>query len=224
MASNKHEKVTRVRRKKIKINFLGDSITQGAGASAYENCYVALVGKMLGCEVCNLEVGGTRIAAQIEDMRYTEYFMLRAEKMGDADFVFVFGGTNDYGHGDAPIGTPEDTGVYTFYGAFSGLADYLTKKYGREKLCYILPLQRYDQENPYGDGSKKQPVATLREYIDIEKELLNERGIAYLDLDHLFPEPDTNGASEFFIDGLHPNDKGHKLLAESVCSRIRANL
>ena len=95
----------------MKINFLGDSITRGAGASVYEKSYVESVGKILGCEVYNYGVGGTRIATQkvtFEDTMYDEHFMLRAVKMEDSDFVFVFGGTNDYGHGDAMFGKPGD--------------------------------------------------------------------------------------------------------------------
>ena len=48
----------------MKINFLGDSITWGVGASVRENSYVMQVGDMLGCEVCNFGANGTRIAKQ----------------------------------------------------------------------------------------------------------------------------------------------------------------
>ena len=34
-----------------------------------------------------------------------------------ADAVVVFGGTNDFGHGDAPLGKPSDRDPSTFYGA-----------------------------------------------------------------------------------------------------------
>lgn len=207
----------------MKINFLGDSITQGAGASSIELSYVSLVGQMLGCEVCNFGIGGTRIARQTvpTDASFDEDYIIRAEKMGDADFVFVFGGTNDYGHGDAPFGEPSDSTVYTFYGAFNNLADYLLERYGREKLCYILPLQRYNQSNIYGDGIKTKPCPPLVDYIEAERAMLEKRGIEYLDLTELFPEPDTKEPSELFIDGLHPNDKGHKMLAECVCSWVK---
>ena len=46
----------------MKINFLGDSITEGVGASAPENNYVSLVGKKTGHEVINYGISGTRIA------------------------------------------------------------------------------------------------------------------------------------------------------------------
>ncbi|MBO7345757.1 MAG: hypothetical protein J6U92_07470 [Clostridia bacterium] len=29
------------------------------------------------------------------------------------------------------------------------------------------------------------------------------------------------GASEYFVDGLHPNDKGHSLIAEKICEFIK---
>ena len=48
----------------MKINFLGDSITQGAGASCVATQYVSLVGEMLACEARNYGEGGTRIAKQ----------------------------------------------------------------------------------------------------------------------------------------------------------------
>ena len=45
------------------------------------------------------------------------------------DTVFVFGGTNDYGHGDAPIGGFTDRTPDTFYGACHYLFSGLIKKY-----------------------------------------------------------------------------------------------
>ncbi len=36
----------------------------------------------------------------------------------DADIIIVFGGTNDFGNGDAPFGEMSDRTPYTFYGAY----------------------------------------------------------------------------------------------------------
>ena len=53
-----------------------------------------------------------RINSRVDDM------------IPDADIVVVFGGTNDFGHGDIPFGTLGDNTKYTFYGGL----DYLIKR------------------------------------------------------------------------------------------------
>ena len=47
----------------------------------------------------------------------------------DADIVVVFGGTNDFGWGDAPLGTMEDRREDTFYGAYHLLLQKLIDRY-----------------------------------------------------------------------------------------------
>jgi hypothetical protein len=48
----------------MKLLFLGDSITEGVGASAKDKNYVNLVKSELGCEAVNYGVSGTRIGRQ----------------------------------------------------------------------------------------------------------------------------------------------------------------
>ena len=206
-----------------KILFLGDSITEGAGASKIENNYVNKVGEKLGVESLNFGVGGTRIAKQNGDGndRYAEYFLLRAKKMPkDADLVFVFGGTNDFGHGDAPIGNINDRTDLTFYGALNNLIEYLIETFGKEKIRFILPLARFDQDNPFGEGNKKEPSLTLKGYVDIIREVLDEFGIESLDLSDSFIKPLTNKGDRLTVDGLHPNDLGHKIIADKIVEYI----
>ena len=166
----------------MKILFLGDSITAGVGASKSEYTYVSLVQSTLGCEVKNYGVSGTRIAPQktpSADIRCDETFLMRAKTMDrDADAVFVFGGTNDYGHGDAEIGDFENKNPDTFIGAFYELIAYLVWVYGKNKLHFILPLPRYNQENPYGEGGKKIAGGILQDYIEIERKILDENGVS----------------------------------------------
>ena len=206
----------------MKILFLGDSITAGAGLNSKEEMYTTLVGKMTGAEIVNYGVGGTRIArnsAPSPDPSFDEDFLRRAEKMDkQADLVFVFGGTNDYGHGDAPIGEISDETPYTFYGAMNLLVCYLEKFYDRDKICFILPIHRKNEDNLFGDGSKKTKSGTLTDYINAETEVLNDDNIHYLDLRKFFP---IEKLDELTIDGLHPNAKGHMLIAEKIVSYIR---
>lgn len=200
-----------------KIIFLGDSITNGAGASCVEKNYVSLVGKKFGAQVLNFGVGGTRIAKQSGNDDYPEYFLLRAKRMPcDADFVFVFGGTNDFGHGDAEIGDLDCNSDLTFCGAVNNLVDYLIYTYGKDRLCFILPLHRWDENNTRGEGFKKVPSLILSGYVDVLKNVLDKKGIEWLDINHKFPTPLSNKGDDLTIDGLHPNDVGHEIIANEI--------
>lgn len=202
----------------MKINFLGDSITQGVGASIHEETYTYLVCKYFGAEECNFGVSGTRIAAQrgpsFQD-DWDEQFIVRAKRMGEADFTFVFGGTNDFGHGDAILGKCGDKSQYTFYGAFLYLANYLKEKFGK-KLCFILPIPRFDQN----DAHKEIPGEPLEKYIEAEKTILNGLHIEYLDLKDAFPKE----VFSWTVDGVHPSPYGYKILANNVIEYLKKRL
>lgn len=68
----------------MKLIFLGDSITEGVGATCEENKYVSVVAKICGVETANFGVSGTRIARQNKPTlpRTFDYdFQMRAEVM-----------------------------------------------------------------------------------------------------------------------------------------------
>ena len=209
-----------------KIVFLRDSITQGAGATKEENVYLEVCAKKLGAKAVNFGVGGTRIAPQITPSAEAfcdEYFLLRAKKMDkDADLVVVFGGTNDFGHGDAPFGRIGDKDPATFCGAYDALIEYLMATYGKEKLIIVYPLRRRNETATNGDGSKAEGSKPLAEYHDAEKVVAEKCGLKSVDFwndGDLNPnKPDGN---ENFADGLHPNDIGHRLLGEKLAEAIK---
>ena len=126
----------------LKINFLGDSITKGERASSPEKGFVFLIGKMLPAEVRNYGISGTRFAIQktpSSKPEYDRYFASRVDEINhDADLIFVFGGTNDFGHGDAPIGKLGDKTVGTFFGAVDFLINELLKHYKKTKLFSLF--------------------------------------------------------------------------------------
>lgn len=205
----------------MKLAFLGDSITEGVGASAPELCYVSQVGKMLGCEVINYGMGGTRIARKKEGSiihRHDIDFNLRTALLDKTvDRIFVFGGTNDMGHGDAVMGEKGDLSVYTFHGAVNTLFTTLIDMYGKEKVVVILPMQRWNM------NVRTNPVTGkhLKEYVQIIKEYVNLYNLKCIDLfNEGLPEP-PEGQSEYFVDGLHPNDKGYNFIAEKICEFIK---
>lgn len=209
----------------LTINFLGDSITEGAWATEPKYNFVSRVGEKLGCKVNNYGISGTRIAMQTAPSAnpvFDKDFLTRAKEMSDADIVFVFGGTNDYGHGDSEIGDLTSLDSHTFCGAVRNLATYLCERYGKRNVCFILPLHRYDEDNPRGEfGAQTKLRPSLKEYVKAEIAVLDDMGMRYLDFRDSFPTPAVNTPTEYFQDGLHPTNKGHELIADMISDYVR---
>lgn len=213
----------------MKINFLGDSITAGAWLTSSDDKYTVLLCEKLGATENNYGISATRIARQTkpsEDRSFDRDFLSRMDSLDEtADFTFVFGGTNDYGHGDAPMGSAEDKTPYTFYGAMNIMTEYLVGKFGRDRLCYILPLPRFDEDNRRGGHSCKTVEAnTLEEYREAIRETAKKYGVDVLDLSDMFPRPKAQAADELTADGLHPNAKGHKIIADRLYEYLTKKL
>lgn len=210
----------------MKIIFLGDSITEGAGASRPENTYVSIVEKTLGIECLNYGIGGTRFARQKElhcnCVQFNYDFNMRFEILPDADFLVCLGGTNDFGHGTAPLGEYNSENVWTFHGATNLLFRNLSNKYGKSKILIVLPLPRIDEENDKGEFFIAKPAGSpkMSVYADIIKMYAEKYGLHVADFRKQFGTPNTRNNEGLFFDGLHPNDSGHALLAKLICKEI----
>ncbi len=208
------------------INFLGDSITEGVGASSPENIYHALLSREANLkEARNYGISGTRIAVQEPgkgvisgfDFVDTNSFCERFDQMEDADAVVVFGGTNDYGHGIAPLGCFFDRTPETFYGACHYLFRGLIKKYLGKPIVIMTPLHRCG-ERLNAPSPKTAAAATLKEYVDIMREVAEFYSLPVLDLFATSGiQPDIPEIKELYMpDGLHPNDAGHVVIARKL--------
>ena len=213
--------------KNKKINFLGDSITEGVGVSCPENNYVSVFGRISGAQVRNYGIGGTRIAKQrskSNSERWDRDFVGRVEEMdADADIVVVFGGTNDFGHGDSKIGDFESRDEYTFYGAMHSLCIKLINKYPNSEIIFMTPLHRLSEDADVNEmGIRNQ--RTLAGYVDIIKEVAAYYGLPVLDLFSTSGlQPKVDIIKELYMpDGLHPSDKGAERIARRLYSFISA--
>ncbi len=211
--------------KGLKINFLGDSITYGAGATTLDNNFVNLIARE-GAVCRGYGIGGTRIARQQnpkEDHDYND-FNSRFDKMdADADIIFVFGGTNDYGHGDAPIGCFDDRTPDTFYGALHSLYVGLLTKYPNSKIVIITPLHRRDEQVTRYDAYGRPYIHSLKPFVDIIREVAEYYSLPVIDLfamSGLQPAVDAIN-QKYFVDGLHPSDDGYRVLADKIISYIK---
>ena len=198
-----------------KILFLGDSITEGHGTSSVQKTYWSLLAARDGVEAVGYGIGGTRIARQkfpsIES-KWDKDFLSRVESMEDkADVVVVFGGTNDYGHGDAPLGSMDDRDATSFYGALHCLYQALLKKYPAAQIVVMTPLHRQGENNLYNEFGFRN-VASLGTYVKIIGEVAEFYALPVLDLYSLSGiQPELPLLRERYApDGLHPNDEGHE--------------
>ena len=208
--------------KNRKIAFLGDSITEGHGVSDSAHIYWNLIAQHSGALCYGYGIGGTRIAVQnapSPDPNWDRHFASRIEAMiTDADIVVVFGGTNDFGHGDVAFGCLSDRTENSFCGAFHLLMQKLINRYPQAQLVVMTPLHR-DSENQLGYnelGIRRDH--TLEEYVDAIISISGYYGVPVLDLFRVSRlQPSIPLIKECYMpDGLHPNDLGHQRIAEKL--------
>lgn len=209
-----------------KINFLGDSITEGHGTSGAEHRFSNLIEKKTGAVCRNYGIGGTRIAAQQNTVNPgwdDNDFCSRVEKMdSDADIIVVFGGTNDFGHGDAPLGNMTDRTVNTFYGALHVMCERLIERYPEAAIVIATPIHRCNEASLRGDN-KPADIGNLKTYVEIIREVAEYYSLPLLDLYAMSGlQPLVPVIKEKYVpDGLHPNDAGHVILADKMIAFLK---
>ncbi len=210
------------------IDFLGDSITEGAGvADIPRNRYDNVLKQIAGLkEVHNYGIGGTRLAHQIVPSttpRYDLCFCGRAYNLDPtADIIVVYGGVNDYLHGDAPFGVPSHTAPNSFWGAVRFLMTFLPQQYPEKTIVFMTPAHCFFYDTPDSlpspDNRKNNNARPLIEYVNVIKAMGEELGIPVLDLYNNLPiDPNREeDRTEYTVDGLHFNDEGHHVLAKTL--------
>ena len=136
----------------------------------------------------------------------------------DAALVIVFGGTNDFGHGTAPVGSFGDQTPDTYCGALNVLFRGLIEKYPEAALVVMTPIHR--------DNEDERNAATglfLSEYVTLLRSAAEKYSIPVLDLyaqGGIVPAVPAS-KERFCPDGLHPNDEGHRLIARKLCAFLQ---
>lgn len=211
-----------------RIAFLGDSITEGVGVKDIANCrYDNVLLRELELEkVYNYGIGGTRLAHQTipsESPRWDLCFCGRAYNIHrNVDVVVVYGGVNDYFHGDAPIGKPEDKTPATFWGATYFLMNYLKNEFAGKQIVFMTPARTFAWGSPDIYPSKKPnklpDAMPLLNYVEIIKERARQFDVPVLDLYRELGIDPTNEEEriQYTADGIHFNDAGHAILAKRL--------
>ena len=208
------------------VNFLGDSITEGAGVEDKErNRFDNVIARKCGCRrVNNYGIGGSRIAHRFhpsEKARFDLDFCGRCWDMDkSADVIVVFGGVNDYFHGDAPMGKPGDTSRDTFCGSVDYLCRTIRELYPDAVPVFFAPAHCFSDAG-YSESRHR--------YIGREEHLLSEYSRNILEIAprhgfHVFDmakelgiDPKKSDEREkYTTDGIHFNDIAHHMIADAM--------
>jgi len=213
-----------------KIACLGDSITEGVNANGWQwHRYIDQWAKNNGIEttIINLGIGGTSVCTSSYVTDTLKPFVNRLETIPiDTDIVTIFGGTNDWGN-NATLGTIDDTGKETFYGAYKYILEWLAINRPNAKVMTTTPLKRYfrgggttwvnAQTTPNNKGN------LLQDYVRAVKEVSDLYAVPCVDLHN---DSGLNPVLEivrtkFMGDGLHPTAEGNKRMYPIILDKMR---
>ncbi|UKS27136.1 SGNH/GDSL hydrolase family protein [Paenibacillus sp. HWE-109] len=182
---------------------LGDSITEAGG-------YQPLVQEALGFSSvfnygksgCPMTAGGDRDYGATTHVGKTIHTEL--------DCVTIFAGVNDF-RLDKPIGLLESDNIYTFYGAYRSLIEHILAANPRCRLSLWTPLQR--DKDGYDIFSVNAAGHRLYDYVEAIVELGRLYALPVL---NLYAQSGLNKLTlpHFTSDGLHPNEAGHRRIAD----------
>ena len=202
------------------INCLGDSITEG-----YKNDELSWVDRLpmlIGAHVRKYGIGGSTISAYVDEHPMCQRY---ADMDAEADCVVIFAGNNDFTR-SVPLGDKDSRDEKNFYGALNIMLSGLRDKYPKGEFLFVTPLKMWHYTHP----NWKMPVEydafneqglSLNDYRKAIIDRCEYYGIPVLDMYTKGIYGRTDKTREMvYVDGLHPNDKGHRLLARQIARAL----
>ena len=142
----------------------------------------------------------------------------------DADYIFVYGGLNDWLNGYS-LGEVNEKNDVTVSGGAALLNKRLKEKYSNAEIIYITPCTAaaFGRSNFTADGRRNGLGLTVEEYAQAIKEQAEADGLRVIDLnkecgisaDNIEQYIPKNGNSQFY-----PNGDGCKLIGEYLLQEI----
>lgn len=185
----------------MKIACMGDSITFGEGLPDRRARWTDLAAEKTGHTLVNFGISGDTTAGMLARCQKDVFGK-------DFDALLWLGGVNDISY----------TSDYRCAWA-NTLAVYCqARAYGIPFLMGIpLPVTAMPQRAyyPYRDGERV--MALVDEFAGLLKIYCAEKAIPCVDFREGFVDPDGRPKAELFFDGLHPNEEGHRRMADTLC-------
>jgi lysophospholipase L1-like esterase len=179
---------------------VGDSITFGTNA---DKSYVTIISEDWLYSATNYGLAGTRLTTTTGHGN-SMCERIKTYDETKCDIITIAGGTNDK---SVEIGTMDDTGTTTVYGALKDICNTLLTKYAGKRYGFITPLKyRAGETHAVTEAIKEVAAYYNIPVIDMETEF-----------GYLF-DYTADTQAMFCEDGLHPNGAGQALMARKIAS------
>ena len=187
----------------MRIACLGDSITYGYGLARLHDRWTDLAAAQSGHEFLNFGISGDMTGGMLVRLHFDVF-------PAEPDAVILLGGVND-------INT---MGEYRT--ALGNMVSMIKHSSGRGiRIIMGLPLPTvpdvidfrmwdWDRDNYRNEDLCRDYSRWLRCYCE-------EKNIPIADFHSAFLDASGNVRRELFIDGLHPTEEGHRIMADVVC-------
>lgn len=200
--------------------FVGDSITYGAKVSDGEQWWRHVTADLKLGNVANMGVSGSCISDNNDRGHNYQPLMDRYKNIPGTDLIFIFMGTNDFGH-NTMITTDDYNATYhtdetrTLAVDLNTVIDYLQEQHPESEIILVTPIARHTAtENAIGH--------TLQDYVDAVKAVAQTQGILVADIyDTTVSQMPL--ATHFDSDKVHPNALGHEVLGGIITAWLREN-
>ena len=201
--------------KEIKVAIVGDSITEGYGLSNQSrNAYPVMVDSILGSNYSVLNCGRSSTTVQKKgDVPYwncSEFYNVFAFK---PDIIVIKLGTNDVRpRMDGKAGT--NWNDVDFSKDYQAMIDTFNTINTKPKIFLCLPTPIYKNIFNWNDGDSSLRVSV----VPAIKKIAEVNDLPIIDL-----YTQMSNQPENFLDGIHPNEKGTRIMAEFIAKSIKGN-
>lgn len=234
------------------IACIGDSITQGVGASNTAHRYASVLAGLLGATEINLGVSGTVLCTG--GHRTCNIDNLTSGKISGADVVTIMMGVNDWDQavkngmfGGSQVypanstyyalGTLGSDDTTTIYGALKMWCERVkeireTPGFENTKFFFVTPIITSWNNSVTSAQDFNQDKTNVHgfKFRDICKAIIETCAMYYipvLDMNKFsgiyYNGEDDKTTNLYFGDGIHPNDAGHQKIAEGLYKYLIQN-